>query len=41
MIDLVIKGQIEEIDKSYQVGWVSSTLILFGSVCCIGLKGYK
>ena len=26
----------QEIDKSYKVGWVSSTLILFGSVCCIG-----
>merc|ERR1712242_219019 len=28
------RGEIHE-DKSYKVGWLSSTLILFGCVCCI------
>ena len=35
LIDELERGEIQE-DKSYKVGWLSSTLILFGSVCCIG-----
>ena len=36
LIDELERGEISE-DKSYKVGWLSSTLILFGSVCCIGI----
>ena len=40
IIDELERGDISE-DKSYKVGWLSSTLILFGSVCCIGIFGLE
>ena len=40
LLDELERGEISE-DKSYKVGWLSSTLILFGSVCCIGTFGLE